>query len=105
MDSFGSPLVDVISLQDTLKRTRAHLYRLQKDRERKFRSLGVDQLTVLATMKKDKYLITRMNALALKERLRDRLRQRKFEMERLERNYRRTMNGMCTTFFTYLYLL
>lgn len=34
-----------------------------------------------------------MNALALKQRLRDRLRQRKFELEKLERSYRRTVNG------------
>ncbi|KZP21982.1 hypothetical protein FIBSPDRAFT_664022, partial [Athelia psychrophila] len=35
-----------------------------------------------------------MNALALKQHLRDRLRQRKFEMECLERSYWRTMNGL-----------
>jgi hypothetical protein len=34
-----------------------------------------------------------MNACALKARLRDRLRQRKFELERLERSYRITVNG------------
>lgn len=94
MESSHSPLVDVVALHETLSRTRAHLHRLQKARAHKFQSLGVGQATVLATMKKDKYLVTRMNALALKECLRDRLRQRKFEMERLERNYRRTMNGM-----------
>lgn len=105
MESYGSPLVDVISLQETLARTRAHLHRLQKDRERKFKALAVDEMTALDTMKKDKYLIARMNALALKERLRDRLRQRKFEMERLERNYRRTMNGMYSTLLIYVYLL
>lgn len=67
--------------------------RLEKDRAQKFKALAVDQEAVLQNMKHDKYLIARMNALALKHRLRDRLRQRKFEMERLERAYRRTMNG------------
>ncbi|KII83461.1 hypothetical protein PLICRDRAFT_84861, partial [Plicaturopsis crispa FD-325 SS-3] len=33
-----------------------------------------------------------MNARALKKRIRDRLRQRKFELERLEREYRNTVN-------------
>ena len=35
-----------------------------------------------------------MNACALKARIRDHLRQRKFELERLERSYRKTVNGV-----------
>jgi hypothetical protein len=34
-----------------------------------------------------------MNARSLKHRIRDRLRQRKFELEKLERAYRHTVNG------------
>jgi len=34
-----------------------------------------------------------MNALALKKRIRDQLRQRKFQHERLERAYRHTSGG------------
>lgn len=70
-----------------------YLQRLEKDRMRKFKSLGVADTAELQNMKQNKYLLARMNALALKQRLRDRLRQRKFEMERMERSYRSTMNG------------
>lgn len=94
--SAGSSLVDVVSLHEDLQRARGHLQRLENARSQRFLSLGVSQTAVLHTMKQNKYLVTRMNALALKHRLRDRLRQRKFEMERLERNYRRTMNGRRT---------
>lgn len=93
-ESYGSPLVDVVALHDALTRARTYLSKLQTDRERKFKSLGVAQTTMLRQLKQSKYLLARMNALALKHRLRDRLRQRKFEMERLERSFRRTMNGM-----------
>jgi hypothetical protein len=48
----------------------------------------------LEKMKKDIYLTVRLNALAIKTRIRDRLRQRKFELERLERSYRATVNGV-----------
>lgn len=91
--SAGSPLVNVVDLNETLQRARTHLQRLEQTRSQHFKSLAVDDTAVLRDMKQNKYLIARMNALALKQRLRDRLRQRKFEMERLERNYRRTMNG------------
>ncbi|KZP06311.1 hypothetical protein FIBSPDRAFT_914718 [Athelia psychrophila] len=93
-DSYGSSLVDVVALQEALTRARAYLLKLQTDRHRKYVSLGVSQTTMLHKLKQSKYLLARMNALALKHRLRDRLRQRKFEMERLERSYRRTMNDI-----------
>ncbi|KIJ58130.1 hypothetical protein HYDPIDRAFT_58535, partial [Hydnomerulius pinastri MD-312] len=40
-------------------------------------------------------LQVRMNARALKTRLRDRLRQRKFEMDRVERSHCKTASGKC----------
>lgn len=86
-------MVDVVGLNDALGRARMHLQRLEKDRMRKFTSLGVADTVELQHMKQSKYLLARMNALTLKQRLRDRLRQRKFEMERLERSYRSTING------------
>lgn len=91
--SYGSPLVEVVALHEALERTRAHLRRLENDRLRKFNALGLSQTVQLQHMKQSKYLLLRMNALALKHRLRDRLRQRKFEREKLERSYRRTING------------
>lgn len=92
--SFNSPSVDIVVTHDALESSRAHLKRLERSRALKFSTLGVDESIALVTLKSNKYLTARMNALALKHRLRDRLRQRKFEMERLERSYRRTMNGM-----------
>jgi hypothetical protein len=47
----------------------------------------------LQKLKADIFLQIRMNARALKTRIRDRLRQRKFEIERLERSYRHAVNG------------
>ncbi|KAG1809896.1 uncharacterized protein HD556DRAFT_1428135 [Suillus plorans] len=46
----------------------------------------------LMTMKNDIYLTIRLNAHTVKTRIRDRLRQHKFELERLERSYRATVN-------------
>lgn len=93
-ETYGSALVDVVALHEALTRARAYLLKLQTNRHQKFKSLGVSQTTMLRTLKQNKYLLARMNALALKHRLRDRLRQQKFEMERLERSYRHTMNGL-----------
>lgn len=91
--SFNAPFVDYAVADDALENARAHLKRLEKARATKFTALAVDEGEELLSLKSNKYLTARMNALALKHRLRDRLRQRKFEMERLESSYRRTMNG------------
>ncbi|KAG2741772.1 hypothetical protein P692DRAFT_20750394, partial [Suillus brevipes Sb2] len=56
-------------------------------------ALGTEDKVNLEKMKKDLYLTVRLNALAVKTRIRDRLRQRKFELERLERSYRATVNA------------
>ena len=60
---------------------------------RRCAALGFSQRADLQQLKKNVYLQVRMNARALKARLRDRLRQRKFELEKLERSYRNTVNG------------
>jgi hypothetical protein len=64
---------------DTLRRRRA--------------ALGIGDKAELEKMKKDVYLTVRLNARAVKTRIRDRLRQRKFELERLERSYRASINS------------
>jgi hypothetical protein len=69
-----------VKTADTLRRRRA--------------ALGTEDKVNLERMKKDIYLTVRLNALAIKTRIRDRLRQRKFELERLERSYRATVNGV-----------
>jgi len=57
-------------------------------------ALGPIERQQLRKLVNSPYLRDRMNALALKIRLRDKLRSRKFELERLERTFRKQVNGM-----------
>ena len=57
------------------------------------RALGVAEQQELRGLEQSAFLRARMNARALKQRLRDRLRQRKFEISRMERSYRHSVNG------------
>ncbi|KAJ7684879.1 hypothetical protein DFH06DRAFT_968141 [Mycena polygramma] len=59
---------------------------------RKEAALGVDEHEELTKLANSEYMRHRMNARALKLRLRERLRARKFEMDVVERAYRRLMN-------------
>jgi hypothetical protein len=56
-------------------------------------TLGVSEMAQLRRLKKNEFLQVKLNARAIKTRLRNRLRQRKFELERLERSYRQTLSG------------
>lgn len=67
------------SINETLKRKRS--------------ALTVDGRVRLESLIGNQYLKLRLNARALKTRIRDRLRRRKFELERLERAYRKTTSG------------
>ncbi|KAI6016833.1 hypothetical protein BKA83DRAFT_4059403 [Pisolithus microcarpus] len=60
--------------------------------QRQRTTLGLNGLADLAKIQNSSYLQLRMHALAIKKRIRDRLHQRKFEMERLERSYRHTVS-------------
>ena len=71
----------------TLEKTSALL-------RRKEIALGYIERQQLRKLINSPYLRDRMNALALKIRLRDKLRSRKFELERLERTFRKQVNGM-----------
>lgn len=82
---------------DDLRSTRVYLNALIARRARLFDALGHPDTTSLLHIKRSVFLQQRMNALAVKHRLRDKLRQRKFENERLERAYRRTVNGMLSS--------
>ncbi|KAJ7432427.1 hypothetical protein B0H11DRAFT_2165331 [Mycena galericulata] len=65
----------------------------QKEKEktaRLERQLGVNDTTVLRKLAHGEYYTARMNAKALKERLRSKLRDRKFELDPIERSVRRT---------------
>ena len=70
--------------------------------QRKRSALGVNERARLSQLSRSKFLQLRMNARALKQRLRDRLRQRKFELDRLERSYRQTASSMILVFFSCL---
>lgn len=60
---------------------------------RKHEALGIDERESLANATRNEYLRMRMNARAPKQRIRDHLRARKFELERLECTYRQMVNG------------
>ncbi|KAJ7805103.1 hypothetical protein B0H14DRAFT_3485385, partial [Mycena olivaceomarginata] len=68
------------------------LAKAQANLRRKEAALGVIEHAELQELVKSEYMRLRMNARALKLRLRERLRARKFEMDVVERAYRRLMN-------------
>ena len=59
----------------------------------KKKRLGVKDQEDLKKLMGNKFLQLKLNARALKQRLRDRLRNRKFELERLERAYRQSSSN------------
>ncbi|KAG2092939.1 uncharacterized protein F5147DRAFT_585710, partial [Suillus discolor] len=54
--------------------------------------LGISQRTCLDQLRRNIYLQVRLDAQALKMCIRERLRQRKFEIEKLEHSYRQAVN-------------
>jgi vacuolar-type H+-ATPase subunit E/Vma4 len=76
-----------------LDEARVKASRIRTTLQRKQEALGVDAQLDLQQLTNNAFLRLRMNARALKQRIRDRLRQRKFELERLERAYRVSTNG------------
>ncbi|KAJ3831082.1 hypothetical protein F5878DRAFT_504093, partial [Lentinula raphanica] len=65
------------------------LQRAQRKVTKKEDTLGVDAKHQLRSLVKSPFLTKKMNARALKMRIRERLRSRKFELDRLERSYRK----------------
>jgi hypothetical protein len=92
-DSLSDATGDAIEVGIQLRQSRASCTRLTHSIRLKRAALGVAERTALQRLKGNIFLRTKMNARAVKWRLRDRLRQRKFELERLERSYRLTVNG------------
>jgi hypothetical protein len=92
--AFGSYTVETLLEVQELRDTCNHI----SDNIRKKRAaLGVGQHTALSRIQESGFLQIRVNALALKKRIRDRLRQRKFEREPLERSYRHVKKGEVST--------
>ena len=79
--------VESLECQQTCARLSA-LIRSKRD------TLGVSEKAQLRRLKNNEFLQVKLNARAVKTRLRNRLHQRKFELERLERSYRQTLSGM-----------
>ena len=80
----GLVMVDLSSL---LEDTQKNIKRTKKAIANKRGKLSVDGRLNLTKLVGNEFLKGRMNALALKQRLRDRLRNRKFELANLERAY------------------
>jgi hypothetical protein len=80
-------------LQTQLADERMHLTRLDAAVRRKRVQLGLEGRQNLQRLQDSRYLQVRLEALALKTRIRERVRQRKFELERLERAYRQAIHG------------
>ncbi|KAJ7080664.1 hypothetical protein B0H15DRAFT_997243 [Mycena belliarum] len=68
------------------------LEKAQSELDRKEAALGVTERQSLNGLGSSQYLQLKMNARALKRRLRDRLQARKFELDRVERSFRRLVN-------------
>lgn len=91
-ESFPGPL-DPADIPIQLDDARAKCLSIEKCIRQKKAALGVNELANLAKLADSPFLRIRMNARALKKRIRERLRHRKFELEKLERSYRRSVNG------------
>ncbi|KAG1723251.1 uncharacterized protein EDB91DRAFT_1087876 [Suillus paluster] len=84
-------IAGVLALEKTLE---SHQSIVAETHVRRRAGLGISENADLQKLKKNVYLQVRMNAHALKIRLQDRLQQRKFELEKLERLYRNTVNEL-----------
>lgn len=85
--------VDLQVAHSELKTARAKLQKTELLVHRKDLVLGVSSRKALAQLAKSPYITARMNARALKYRAREKLRNRKFELDRVERNYHRKKTG------------
>ncbi|KZS99491.1 uncharacterized protein LAESUDRAFT_667904, partial [Laetiporus sulphureus 93-53] len=84
--------VDIAELSLQLEEARHRAAQTSDTISRKKAALGISDRVRLTKLLNDEFLRIRMNAQALKQRIRDRLRHRKFEIERLERSYRQTVS-------------
>jgi hypothetical protein len=64
-------------------------------------ALGITQRTNLTRVMNDKFARLRMNAYLLKQRIRNRLQERKFELRHREQSYRNAVNGTVVHLFSY----
>ncbi|THU88323.1 hypothetical protein K435DRAFT_580048, partial [Dendrothele bispora CBS 962.96] len=74
---------------DDLTKAREQLHTAIVKMNKQERSLGIPEQAQLKHLTNSAFLTKRMNARAVKTRLRERLRARKFELDRLERSFRK----------------
>ncbi|KAH9485339.1 hypothetical protein JR316_0002247 [Psilocybe cubensis] len=79
-------------IQENLEELQEKISKTKKAISNKRAKLSVDGRLNLTKLLNNEFLKLRMNALALKQRIRDRLRMRKFELENMERAYRSSIN-------------
>ena len=84
--------LDIFIVDESLVDLRSRLAKAVNAVSNKRTKLGVDAHLVLQRLIGNQFLRLRLNALAVKQRIHDWLRQRKFELENLERAYRTTVN-------------
>ncbi|KAJ6564318.1 hypothetical protein B0H19DRAFT_1258773 [Mycena capillaripes] len=85
---------DSVLIQETKeeqKKAEAELAKVERQLDRKERALGVKEKAQLADLKATRYLELWMRCRALKRRLRERLRARKFELDKVERSAHRQL--------------
>ncbi|KAG6904813.1 hypothetical protein DXG01_006992 [Tephrocybe rancida] len=88
----NTPVDEYTDAKNELGSVRLRLQELTAKIWGKQSALGVTDRARLEKLLNDPFLTARMNALALKQRLRDRLRTRKFELDWLERSFRKQVN-------------
>lgn len=84
--------ITAFQAEELLEELGDKIKKAKKSIEQKKKELSVDGRLNLAKLLGNEFLQIRMNALALKQRIRDRLRARKFEIESLEHAYRSSVN-------------
>lgn len=84
--------------ESKMENDRKRLSEVKRKIQNAEKSLGVTGRKTLQRMLKSPYIKKRMNALAVKIRVRHKLCQRKFEFDRFERAARRQRNGMSYIF-------
>lgn len=101
MDELRTRIVDVSSehweiatAELELETALTVLSRARARVSKKESAMGITARQQLHHLLKSPFLAKKMNARALKTRIRERLRARKFELDRLERSYRKQRSGM-----------
>ncbi|THU87648.1 hypothetical protein K435DRAFT_681343, partial [Dendrothele bispora CBS 962.96] len=99
--SRASEQYQTVAAHDELQKARQSRDEMRKRLFDKEKALGITEKRQLRNLKNDAFLTKRLNARALKERLRQKLISRKFEYARLKRSYRKQKTGMYKSIYSY----